>query len=188
MTTEQQSLPTLGPAPLVAGPVFICFELKGLPGHKARHRSRLVIPKEAWTVSARGDRFISELGMKRLFIQQYPDPETEKYERVLAEAAGLFMRGRPPTDAPLAMVVHSFRPIPVSWTKRDKEAALTGAVRPTSRPDWDNYGKITDAFNGIVWADDSQVIDGRVLKFYSDRPALRVEVREMVPAKSSFSP
>lgn len=180
MPDVQDSLPTLGPAPLVAGPVFVCFELRGKPGHKGRHRSRLVIPRDAWTLMPRGDRILTEGATKKIFIQQYPDPETEAYEKVLAEAAGLFMRGRPPTLNPVALLVHSFRPVPESWSRRDKEAALAGAIRPTSRPDWDNYGKITDALNEIVWHDDSQVVDGRVIKAYSTSPALRIEVREFV--------
>lgn len=180
MAEQQESLPTLGPAPLVAGPVFVCFELRGKPGHKARHRSRIIIPRDAWTVTASGYRILSQSGSKKIFIQQYPDPATEAYERTLSEAAGLFMRGRPPTLNPVALLVHSFRPIPESWSRRDKEAALAGAILPTSRPDWDNYGKITDALNEIVWKDDSQVVDGRSIKLYSDRPALRIEVREFL--------
>jgi Holliday junction resolvase RusA-like endonuclease len=70
--------------------------------------------------------------------------------------------------------------VPESWSKRDKAAALDGTIRPTGRPDWDNYGKITDALNGICWKDDSQVVDGRVIKLYSDAPALRIEIREFI--------
>jgi Holliday junction resolvase RusA-like endonuclease len=164
VTGEQQTLPNLGPAPLVVGPVFVCFELAGKPGHKARHRSRIVFPK----------------GSKKAFIHNYPDPDTEAYEKILAEVAALFMGSKAPTDRPVALLVHSFRPIPQSWSNRDKEAALAGAILPTPRPDWDNYGKITDALNKIVWDDDSQVCDGRVIKRYSERPALRIEVREFV--------
>lgn len=169
-----------GPVALVPGPVFVCFELRGPPGYKGRHRQRLVIPEEAWTHTSAGS-FISKLSTRKIYIHQYPDPKTEAYEKVLTEAAGLFMRGRAPTENPVALLVHAFRQIPESWSKRDKQLALDGGLRPTARPDWDNYGKITDALNGIVWKDDSQVVDGRVIKIFSDRPALRVEVREMVP-------
>ena len=93
------------------------------------------------------------------------------------------MRGRAPTENPVALLVHAFLRIPESWSRRDREAALAGAIRGTSRPDWDNYAKITDALNGIVWKDDSQVVDGRVLKYYSDSPALRIEVREFIQAQ-----
>jgi Holliday junction resolvase RusA-like endonuclease len=161
---EQLALPKLGPAPLVVGPVFLAFELRGKPGHKGRHRSRIVFPK-----------------VGKAFIHNYPDPETEAYEKTLGEAANLFMRGKEPTDNPVALLVHAFLAVPASWSNRDREAALAGAIRPTSRPDWDNYGKITDALNKIVWNDDSQVVDGRCIKQYSTEPALRIEVREFIP-------
>lgn len=158
----QPSLPTIGPAPLVVGPVFLCFELEGKPGHKGRHRSRL-----GWKDG-------------KPFIMTYPDPATASYESVLREYAGLMMRNRQPTTRPVALLVHSFREIPKSWPARDREAALAGAIRPTSRPDWDNHAKVTDALNGVVWVDDSQVVHGISIKIYSDQPALRVEVREFV--------
>lgn len=179
MGAEQGILPTLDGPALVVGPVFLCFELEGKPGHKARHRSRLVIPKDAWTGYGPG-AYISKTGIKKLFIQQYPDPDTEAYEKVIAEYAGLLMRRKPPTEKPVALLVHSFRSIPASWSNRDHAAAVIGGILPTSRPDWDNYGKITDALNGIVWNDDSQVVDGRVIKRYSERPGLRIEIREYV--------
>lgn len=160
----QPALPTMDWPALVAGPVFLCFELEGKPGHKGRHRSRMVFPKDG----------------RKPFIHEYPDPDTEAYEKVLAELAALHMRRRPPTELPVALLVHSFRKVPVSWSRVDQEKALAGAIRPVSKPDWDNHAKVTDALNGIVWRDDSQVVDGRSLKYYSDRPALRVEVREMI--------
>jgi Holliday junction resolvase RusA-like endonuclease len=164
---EQQTLPSLGPAPLVPGPVFIVFELVGTPGHKGRHRSRIVFPK----------------GGKKAFVHHYPDPETEAYEKVIAEAGALFMRGREPTKRPVALLVHAFREVPASWTARERAAALAGAVLPTSRPDADNHLKVAqDALNKIVWHDDTQVIDARVIKRFSENPALRIEIREFVVA------
>lgn len=175
----QPTLPTLEWPALIPGPVFLCFELAGKPGHKGRHRSRLVIPKDVWkhtqTLS-----YIPKENMRRVFIQQYPDPDTEAYEKVLAEAAGLFMRGKAITERPLALLVHSFRAIPASWSKTDQAKARAGAIRPTTKPDWDNHAKVTDALNGVVWKDDSQVVDARSIKVYSDEPAMRIEVREMI--------
>jgi Holliday junction resolvase RusA-like endonuclease len=168
---DQLALPTLGPAPLVPGPIFVCFELAGKPGHKGRHRARIVYPKGG-----------------KAFIHMYADPDTEASEKVLAEAGSLFMRGRGPTIQPVALLVHAFLRVPESWPKRQKEAALAHAILPTSRPDGDNYLKMAqDALNEIVWRDDSQVVDARIIKRYSDRPALRIEVREFLP-KSELSP
>lgn len=181
---EQSLLPTLGWPALVAGPVFLCFEIEGKPGHKARHRSRLVVPRDAWSYprDPKAPRYMTEAGVKKIFVQQYPDPDTEAYEKMIREYAGLLMNVKhvPPTERPVALLVHSFREIPKSWSDTDKARALAGNIRPTSRPDWDNYGKITDALNEVAWKDDSQVVDGRSIKVYSDRPALRVEIREMV--------
>jgi Holliday junction resolvase RusA-like endonuclease len=113
---------------------------------------------------------------------QYPDPETAAYEAVIGEVAALFMRGKQPTDKPVALLVHVFKSIPKSWSERDRQAALAGAIRPDGHiGDWDNFGKAcSDAMNKIVYLDDCQVIDGRCLKFYSDRPAIRIEVRQFV--------
>jgi Holliday junction resolvase RusA-like endonuclease len=171
-----------GPAALAVGPTFVCFELKGKPGHKGRHRSRVVIPKEAWTYGGRGprDRWLTDSGVKRIWIQNYPDADTDAYEKVLAEAAALFMRGKAPSQKPVALLVHAFLEVPKSWSKKERRDALRGAILPTSRPDADNYGKIVDALNEIVWKDDSQVCDFRVIKRYSDVPALRIEVREFL--------
>ena len=52
---------------------------------------------------------------------------------------------------------------------------MTGAIRPTVKPDWDNIGKIVaDALNKIAYYDDAQIVDSQTRKFYSDRP--RVEI------------
>ena len=164
---DQIPLPHLGPRPLVVAPVvFVAFEIAGEPKAKARHRSRI--------------GFLN----RKPFVMQYPDPETAKYEKVIAQVAALAMRGRDPTDKPVALLVHAYRSVPASWSKRDREAALAGTIRPTSKPDGDNYLKaVSDAMNKIVYFDDSQVIDGRVIKRYDLRPALRIEVREFLPAE-----
>lgn len=165
MSDAQPALPTFeaGPVALVPGPVFLCFELRGKPPHKGRHRSRIVYPKAG-----------------KPFIANYPDPATAAHEAVIAEYGKLMMRGKAPTEKPVCLLVHSFRVVPESWSRRDRAAALAGAILPTSKPDWDNYGKITDALNGIAWKDDSQVCDGRVIKRYSEQPGLRIEIREFV--------
>lgn len=154
-------LPGLGGA-LVPGPLFFSLRLDGPPQHKARHRSRIVQPRG-----------------KKPFIHNYPDPATEKFEKTLAEAAARKMRG-PPSDGPLCVLVIADRPIPKSWSPRDHAAAVAGRLLPTSKPDADNYGKIIDALNGIVWRDDSQVVDIRVLKRYARRPALTIQVWQFI--------
>ncbi|WP_423066049.1 RusA family crossover junction endodeoxyribonuclease [Devosia sp. CN2-171] len=53
---------------------------------------------------------------------------------------------------------------------------------PTKRrSDWDNFHKLSmDALSGIVWEDDSQKQDARVLKSYDkENPRIEIEVREL---------
>lgn len=163
MSAVEQTLPGLDGA-LVPGPVFFELTLVGHPQHKGRHRSRIVQPRG-----------------KKPFIHNYPDPDTEAFEATLAQAAKLKMRSRAPTEEPLCLLVIIDRAIPKSWSERDRQAALAGRILPTARPDWDNHGKITDALNRVVWKDDSQVVDARVLKRFHASPAITIQVREFVP-------
>lgn len=171
--------PALVPKP---GPALLLFEWPGKPPHKGRHRARIVIPKHAWSFS-NGLKYLTELATKKIFIHLYADPETEAHEEALAEYATLLLRTRngPPTEEPLCLLVHAFRSIPASWSDADKAKALAGNIVPTSRPDGDNYLKLVqDALNGVAYKDDSQIVDSHVIKRYSDQPALRIEIREMI--------
>lgn len=48
---------------------------------------------------------------------------------------------------------------------------------PTTRPDGDNFAKgLLDALNGIVWKDDSQIVDLTIAKRYCDGPIGRIEL------------
>lgn len=39
-----------------------------------------------------------------------------------------------------------------------------------SSTDWDHHGRaLSDALAGVLWADDAQIVDGRVRKVYPDR-------------------
>ncbi len=61
-------------------------------------------------------------------------------------------------------------PIPAKGGRRD------GDPRP-SRPDADNITKaVLDAGNGILWADDAQVVALSILKQYGDTPGVVVKV------------
>lgn len=116
------------------------------------------------------------------YIHWFVHSDESRYREQIQWAAKVAMRGRAPTGKPVALLVHVFVRIPESWHWRKKQDARSGRVLPDVKPDWDNLGKVaSDAIKEIVWCDDACVCDGRVIKRYSDRPALRVEVREMVP-------
>jgi Holliday junction resolvase RusA-like endonuclease len=110
----------------------------------------------------------------------YTPAKTRAYEAALAGAARVAMGRQKPMDGPLIVNVRAFMRVPASWNRKRRDAALAGVVYPT-RWDWDNLAKVCDALNGIVWTDDSQIVQGHVTKQYSESPRLRIEVRRLDP-------
>jgi Holliday junction resolvase RusA-like endonuclease len=104
-----------------------------------------------------------------------PD-RTVGFEGKLALAAQQAMDGRPPVEGPVAVTLEVHLPIAVSWSKKKREAAVLGHVRPTGRPDLDNFAKMLDALNLVVWNDDSQIVELVVFKRYSEAPQLAITV------------
>lgn len=106
----------------------------------------------------------------------YTPAATVKFETELKFVAEQVMDGRPPLQGPLKLEMKVVLAVPKSWSKKKRESALAGELLPTSKPDWDNFGKVIDAANLIVWIDDSQIVDGRVTKTYGDRPGMWIRV------------
>ena len=68
--------------------------------------------------------------------------------------------------------------VPETMSKKRKEMAYRGEIRPLRKPDLDNVMKaVLDACNGIVWVDDKEVTEAMICRYYSDRPKLVVMVR-----------
>lgn len=109
----------------------------------------------------------------------YTPSKTRDYEKALAQEADKVWGGRPLLTGALKLTVWAYMGIPRSWSKAKKERALSGDLRPVTRPDWDNFGKITDALNCVIWADDNQIVSGTVYKLYSDKPRLEIQVEEI---------
>lgn len=106
----------------------------------------------------------------------YTDAKTESYEAALRLAAQHVMAGKVPLDGPLYVDVDAWFPIPSGWPKKKREAAARGEIKPTVKPDLDNLIKCLDAFNGIVWQDDKQIVCIQVAKLYAEAPRLEVFV------------
>jgi Holliday junction resolvase RusA-like endonuclease len=68
-------------------------------------------------------------------------------------------------------------PVPVSWSARRQDAALRGEIRPTSRPDADNFIKYAlDSINAIAIVDDSLVVELVAEKRYARIPKLSITI------------
>ena len=117
------------------------------------------------------------------FVKTYTDAKTRAYEEQIKAAAIVAMAGRPPFSGPVVLTVRVRRPFLTSATKKVRAMMLSDRIRPTSKPDWDNYGKsVSDALNGVAYLDDAQVVDGRAIKVYAAEPGVDIVVREWAPA------
>lgn len=142
---------------------MITIELSGPPKGKGRGR--------AVAIPGRGARI-------------YSDPNTVKYESQIRHAATQAMGGRPPIGGPVQVVMMVRFPVPESWSKKKRALALAGGILPTVKPDADNSLKLTDALNFVCWNDDKQVVDARVIKRYSDRPGMTIQITELLLDKT----
>ena len=111
-------------------------------------------------------------------VRAYTDAKTESYEATVKMFGAQAMAGRAPLDGQVEVSIIAGFPIPASWSKAKRQDAISRIIRPTTKPDWDNRGKIIcDALNGIAWRDDSQIVSATVRKVYSERPTVEVEIR-----------
>lgn len=112
----------------------------------------------------------------------YTDAKTASAE-TWVRACAIEQVGQPCLAGPLALHMEISVSVPQSWSKRRQADALAGTTRPTGKPDVDNTLKLlADALNGVVWRDDSQLVDVRVIKRYGTEPGALVEVGAAVPA------
>lgn len=118
-------------------------------------------------------RFVKATG--RAFTPE----KTVRFEDRLSMAAQLAMDGRPLLEGPLIAELEIRMSIPASKSKTWKADAAKGIIRPTKKPDADNFAKMLDACNLVVWADDSQIVELIIRKFYHEAPAFIAKIRPL---------
>jgi Holliday junction resolvase RusA-like endonuclease len=75
-------------------------------------------------------------------------------------------------------------PIPSGTSQKKRKDMLAERILPTKRPDRTNMAKFyEDCLNGIVYADDSQIVDGPVSKVYGEDPKTVIAIVNLVNEK-----
>jgi Holliday junction resolvase RusA-like endonuclease len=117
-------------------------------------------------------------------VRMYTDKQTASYENLIAMAASAAMGVAgllAPLETPLMVTIGAAMTIPASASAKKRAAMVEGAIRPTKRPDLDQFVKAAlDGMNGVVYRDDSQVVTLRAFKVYGP-PCLKVTVQEVLP-------
>lgn len=130
---------------------------------------KIIIPGEP---VAQGRPRVSTIGG---FPRVYDPPKSKKYKEMVGGVARQHVKT--PLDESLKVKIDVYRQIPKSFSKKKTLEAQSGLLRPITKPDIDNYIKgILDGCNGIVWTDDSKVVDLHVSKFYSSEPRVEIDV------------
>ena len=114
------------------------------------------------------------------FVTTYTPEKTASYENLVKVKAEEAMSGRPVIDGAVEVSIRLIVTPPASWSQKKQREALEGRIFPTTKPDIDNVVKgIFDACNEIVWKDDKQAVDVRVVKRYGQVARASVEVRTL---------
>lgn len=80
---------------------------------------------------------------------------------------------------PCKLLIETYYPMP-NLNKVDTILAELKLIRPLSKPDWDNVGKTySDMIQNNILLDDSLVIDGRSVKYYSIKPRIEITIEYM---------
>jgi Holliday junction resolvase RusA-like endonuclease len=113
------------------------------------------------------------------FVQTYTPDKTRNYESLIKEAAIEAMGSSEPLETPVTLYLYIRAPIPKSLPKKRIEACLNGLEKPIKKPDASNVLKsVEDAMNGVVYKDDSQIVNIHVSKVYSSVSGIDVCIKE----------
>ena len=142
----------------------IAFTVPGQPQGKARAR----------------------VGMINGHARMFTPAKTAAYEGLIATVAQQAMRDRELFEGPCSISLDVVLQIPASWSKRKQAMAEAGSIKPTTKPDVDNVLKaVGDGCNGVVWRDDSQVVQVTMAKRYGVKPGVTVVIAYAYPGMYS---
>lgn len=145
---------------------FVQIEIPGEPVAKARAR----------TVRQKGR------------THSYTPAKSKNWAEAASLLAKIEMRGKQRLSGAIMLDILAIFAIPESWPEWKREAALSGLIAHTVKPDRDNIEKnVCDALNGIVWIDDCYIIDGKIKKEYGENSGIIVYAyhADKVPAQQA---
>lgn len=112
----------------------------------------------------------------------YTPEKTKRFENDVRLLVKSLIGNQQPLETPLEVFLYFRLHVPQSYSKKRTEACLNGSDRPILRStgDLDNHAKaVTDAFNGLVYKDDSQIVELHLTKVYDVKPGIDVLIKEI---------
>lgn len=126
---------------------------------------------------AKGRPRISTVGGRPI---AFTPQETRTAERFMAAFARIYMN-----ENKRQVLIGALSVEATFWLRKPKSVKR---LVPTTKPDLDNYIKMLDAFNGILWEDDSQIFAITASKKYcaeGTEPRICIEVQELLSASEN---
>jgi len=110
----------------------------------------------------------------------YTPKNTVNYKEIVVKEAKKAMENTDiiPKETPIGVYMKIYRPIPKSFTKKQRKLIEEVKLFPVTKPDIDNYVKaVLDGCNDIIFKDDSQVIKETSIKLYGEVPRVEVLIK-----------
>lgn len=104
------------------------------------------------------------------FVHSYTPEKTVVYENLIKVLAVQEMSKIRESiiKGPIFLKIVAYYPVPKSVSNSRRTQMTSGKLKPCKKPDADNIAKVvSDALNGIVYEDDSQICDLNVKKLYT---------------------
>jgi len=112
-------------------------------------------------------------------ISTYTPEKTRTYETLIKESAKQAMGSSEPLETPVTLYLYIRVCVPKSCTKKRLDAIQNGSEKPIKKPDASNILKsVEDGMNGVVYKDDSQIVNIHVAKVYSSEAGVDICVKE----------
>lgn len=109
----------------------------------------------------------------------YTPKKTVNYETLIKELFAVNYPDHMPWKNGVSMTIKAYFQIAKSCSKKMRAYLEGDHAWYPHRIDGDNLWKIVaDALNGLAYVDDGQIVDGCVMKFYSSRPRIEIELEE----------
>ena len=112
------------------------------------------------------------------YVHAYDPEKSKNYKQLVRVWVTQHLKkidGFKPLKNALYVDITFWLSIPTSWSKKKRIEADSGVIRPIKRPDADNLFKSLDSLNGLLWVDDSIIIDLHIRKRYTAEVA-RTEI------------
>ncbi|WP_102411379.1 RusA family crossover junction endodeoxyribonuclease [Beduinella massiliensis] len=108
----------------------------------------------------------------------YTPDATRKAEESVKSLAGHIK----PVERYARIKVTAWHGIPSGTSNAVRMQMISGDIRPAVKPDADNILKLVlDALNGIAYADDRQIVEASIEKWYALTPRVEIEITEVTP-------